>query len=91
MRSPKVQQRSDGIRTDSRFSVGAKNGPAGYGPTVPWTVMKSAFREAERLQQEEPDRFGAIVSEAAVAEPELEGKDPLSLVTLYVYDQRVNA
>jgi len=53
--------------------------------------MKSAFREAERLQQEEPDRFGAIVSEAAVAEPELEGKDPLSLVTLYVYDQRVNA
>ena len=52
--------------------------------------MNSAFREAERLQDEEPDRFGAIISEATVAEPDLADRDPLSLVTLYVYDQRVN-
>jgi len=52
--------------------------------------MNSAFREAERLQEEEPDRFAAIVTEGTVAEPDLAGKDPLSLVTLYVYDQRVN-
>jgi len=58
---------------------------------MPWTVMNSAFREAERLQEEEPERFAAIVTEGAVAEPDLAGKDPLSLVTLYVYDQRVNA
>jgi hypothetical protein len=53
--------------------------------------MNSAFREAERLQHEEPDRFDAIVAEGTVIEPELAEKDPLSLVTLYVYDQRVNA
>lgn len=52
--------------------------------------MTSSFREAERLQQEEPDRFDAIVSEGIVAEPELESRDALSLVTLYLYDQRVN-
>lgn len=52
--------------------------------------MTSSFREAERLQQEEPDRFDAIVSEGIVAEPELENRDALSLVTLYLYDQRVN-
>jgi hypothetical protein len=57
---------------------------------MPWTVMKSSFHEAERLQREEPDRFDAIVSEGVVAEPDLASKDPLSLVTLYVYDQRVN-
>jgi hypothetical protein len=57
---------------------------------MPWTVMTSAFREAERLQEDEPDRFGAIVTEATVAEPELAQRDPLSLVTLYVYDRRVN-
>lgn len=57
---------------------------------MPWTVMSSSFREAERLQQEEPDRFEAIVSEGIVAEPELEKRDALSLVTLYLYDQRVN-
>lgn len=55
-----------------------------------WTVMKSSFREAERLQQEEPERFDAIVSEGIVAEPDLADKDALSLVTLWVYDQRVN-
>jgi len=52
--------------------------------------MKSSFREAERLKQEEPDRFDAIVTEGTVAEPDLAEKDPLSLVTLYLYDQRVN-
>jgi hypothetical protein len=52
--------------------------------------MNSAFREAERLQQDEPERFDAIVAEGTVAEPDLAEKDPLSLVTLYVYDQRVN-
>jgi hypothetical protein len=52
--------------------------------------MTSAFHEAERLQQEDPERFDAIVTEAAVAEPELGTRDPLSVVTLYVYDQRVN-
>ena len=57
---------------------------------MPWTVMKSSFREAERLKQEEPDRFDAIVTEGTVAEPDLAEKDPLSLVTLYLYDQRVN-
>ena len=57
---------------------------------MPWKVMNSAFREAERLQQEEPDRFAAIVTEGTVMEPDLAEKDPLSLVTLYVYDQRVN-
>lgn len=62
----------------------------GYAIGMPWTVMKSSFREAERLQQEEPERFDAIVSEGIVAEPDLADKDALSLVTLYVYDQRVN-
>lgn len=57
---------------------------------MPWAVMTSAFHEAERLQQEDPERFDAIVTEAAVAEPELGTRDPLSVVTLYVYDQRVN-
>ncbi|HJQ49939.1 MAG TPA: hypothetical protein VJ838_05455 [Gaiellaceae bacterium] len=38
-----------------------------------------------------PARFDAIVSEAIVARPELEGNDPLSLVALYLYDQRVRA
>jgi hypothetical protein len=57
---------------------------------MPYSVMNSAFHEAERLQEEDSDRFDQIVSEAAVAEPELAGRDPLSLVTLYVYDQRVN-
>jgi hypothetical protein len=52
--------------------------------------MSSSFREAERLQQEEPERFEAIVSEGVVAEPELSQRDELSLVTLYLYDQRVN-
>jgi hypothetical protein len=56
---------------------------------VPWVTIKSSFHAAERLREEDPQRFNAIVSEAAVAEPELEGKDPLSLVTLYLYDQRV--
>jgi hypothetical protein len=42
------------------------------------------------LQEDEPDRFDAIVSEAKVAQPDLSGRDPLSLVTLYLYDQRVN-
>jgi hypothetical protein len=54
-------------------------------------VMKSSFREAERLQQEEPERFDAIVSEGVVAEPDLANRDALSLVTLYLYDQRVNS
>ncbi|HEY1565160.1 MAG TPA: hypothetical protein VGF72_10800 [Gaiellaceae bacterium] len=58
---------------------------------MPWKVMDSSFREAERLQQEEPERFDAIVSEGIVAEPELARRDALSLVTLYVYDQRVNS
>lgn len=66
-----------------------KRGP-GYWLAMAWTVMQSSFREAERLQHEEPERFDSIVTEATVAEPELAGRDPLSLVTLYVYDQRVN-
>jgi len=52
--------------------------------------MSSSLREAERLQQEEPDRFDAIVAEGRVAEPELAGEDEKSIVALYVYDQRVN-
>jgi hypothetical protein len=52
--------------------------------------MTSSFREAERLQTEEPERFDAIVSEGIVAEPDLANRDALSLVTLYLYDQRVN-
>jgi hypothetical protein len=51
--------------------------------------MNSACREAERLRQEEPEHFDAIVTEAVVAQPELGERDPLQLVTLYVYDQRV--
>ena len=58
---------------------------------MPWAVMNSACREAERLQQEEPERFEAIVTEAVVAQPELEERDPLQLVTLWVYDQRVRS
>jgi hypothetical protein len=57
---------------------------------MPWLVMNSSFREAERLRQEEPQRFDAIVSEGIVAEPDLADRDALSLVTLYLYDQRVN-
>jgi hypothetical protein len=57
---------------------------------MPWMVMSSSFREAERLKQDEPERFDAIVTEATVAEPDLAARDPLSLVTLYLYDQRVN-
>jgi len=56
---------------------------------MPWSVMNSACREAERLRQEEPEHFDAIVTEAVVAQPELEERDPLQLVTLWVYDQRV--
>jgi hypothetical protein len=56
---------------------------------VPWATIKSSLSAAERLREEDPERFDAIVSEAAVAEPELEGTDPLSLVTLYLYDQRI--
>jgi hypothetical protein len=52
--------------------------------------MKSSFREAERIQDEEPDRFAAIVTEGTTAQPELAEKDPLTVVTLFVYDQRVN-
>ncbi len=55
-----------------------------------WAVMTSAFRQAEQLRQDEPDRFDAIVSEATVAEPDLAARDPLSVVALYIYDQRVN-
>jgi len=62
---------------------------AGYSIVMPWAVMNSACREAERLRQEEPEHFDAIVTEAVVAQPELEERDPLQLVTLYVYDQRV--
>jgi hypothetical protein len=57
---------------------------------MPWAVMTSSFREAERLQTEEPERFDAIVKEGIVAEPDLADRDALSLVTLYLYDQRVN-
>jgi hypothetical protein len=56
---------------------------------VPWVTIKSSLRAAERLREEDPERFAAIVSEAIVAEPELEGEEPLSLVALYLYDQRV--
>ena len=48
--------------------------------------MNSACREAERLR---PEHFDAIFAEAVVAQPELEERDPLQIVTLYVYDQRV--
>jgi hypothetical protein len=58
---------------------------------VPWVTIKSSLRAAERLRDEEPERFDAIVSEAIVAEPELEGKDPLSPVSLYLYDQRIRS
>ena len=57
---------------------------------MPYAVMSSAFREAERLQEEDPDRFNQIVTEATVAEPELAARQPLSLVAIWVYDQRVN-
>ncbi len=57
---------------------------------MPYAVMTSAFREAERLRAEDPDRFNQIVTEATVAEPELAAREPLSLVALWVYDQRVN-
>jgi hypothetical protein len=56
---------------------------------MPWATIKSSLHAAERLREEDPVRFDAIVSEAVVAEPELEGRDPLSLVTLYLYDQRI--
>lgn len=58
---------------------------------MPWAVMNSACREAERLRQEEPEHFDAIVTEAVVAQPELRERDPLQLVTLWVYDQRVRS
>ncbi|MFL5961220.1 MAG: hypothetical protein ACJ75G_13280 [Gaiellaceae bacterium] len=57
---------------------------------MPWGVMNSSFREAERLQREEPERFDAIVAEGVVAEPDLANRDALSVVALYVYDQRIN-
>lgn len=57
---------------------------------MPWTVMSSSLREANRLQQEEPERFDAIVAEGRVAEPELAAEDDKSIVALYLYDQRVN-
>jgi hypothetical protein len=57
---------------------------------MPYAIMSSAFREAERLHHEDPDRFKQIVTEATVAEPELATREPLSLVALWVYDQRVN-
>ena len=57
---------------------------------MPWKVMNSSFREAERLQQDEPERFDAIVAEGIVAEPDLAKRDATSLVALYVYDQRIN-
>jgi len=41
------------------------------------------------MKQEEPEHFDAIVTEAVVAQPELGERDPLQLVTLWVYDQRV--
>jgi hypothetical protein len=56
---------------------------------VPWETIKSSLHAAERLREEDPERFDAIVSEGIVAQPELEGEDPLSLVTLYLYDQRI--
>ena len=56
---------------------------------MPWVTIKSSLHAAERLRDEEPERFDAIVAEGIVAEPELEGKDPLSLVSLYLYDQRI--
>jgi hypothetical protein len=56
---------------------------------VPWATIKSSLRAAERLRDEDPGRFDAIATEAIVAEPELEGTDPLSLVALYLNDQRV--
>ena len=58
---------------------------------MPWITIKSSHQAAERLRQAEPERFDAIVAEAVVAEPELADKDPLSLVALYLYDQRVRA
>ena len=58
---------------------------------MPYAVMASAFREAERLHQEAPDRFNQIVTESTVSEPELAARDPLSLVAFWVYDQRVNS
>lgn len=58
---------------------------------MPWITIKSIFNAAERLREEDRRRFDAIVSEAVVAEPELEDKDPLSLVTLYLYDQRIRS
>lgn len=57
---------------------------------MPYAVMASAFREAERLRTEDPDRFQQIVTEATVVEPELAAREPLSLVALWVYDQRIN-
>jgi hypothetical protein len=56
---------------------------------MPWAAIKSSLQAAERLQEEEPDRFDAIVSEAIVADPELADQDPLNLVTLYLHEQRV--
>jgi hypothetical protein len=52
--------------------------------------MASSFREAERLQQEAPEQFKAIVTEGTTAEPDLASQDELGLVALYLYDQRVN-
>jgi hypothetical protein len=56
---------------------------------VPWVTIKSSLHAAERLREEQPERFNAIVAEAIVAEPELEGADPLNLVSLYLYEQRI--
>jgi hypothetical protein len=68
-----------------------KNGATGMQTGMPYAVMTSSFREAERLQQEDPARFDQIVTEATVAEPDLAAREPLSLVAFWVYDQRVNA
>lgn len=56
---------------------------------MPWATINSSLHAAERLREDDPERFAAIVAEAIVAQPELEGKDPLSLVALYLYDQRI--
>jgi hypothetical protein len=60
-----------------------------YKASVPWVTIKSSLDAAERLRDEDPERFDGIVSEATVAEPELAGEDPLNLVALYLHDQRV--
>jgi hypothetical protein len=60
-----------------------------YKTAVPWETINSSLHAAERLREDDPERFDAIVAEGIVAQPELEGRDPLSLVALYLYDQRI--